>query len=182
MDRRIGNYSLFSGDTLNKIQDFEWFYKCVSYEYNSFASRYKCKIELSKKRVRQAHGYYLRDAERFRNYGIEGNSDLDHFKHAGILAYWLRRRMIINTVIFEKHPSLPDEKMPFPVQEDFSEEYENEYCAFLFGLKICSHYEGKATHDNIANTFARDITTVMRHKNVSPHALIMIYRSLFMKT
>jgi hypothetical protein len=67
----------------------------------------------------------------------------------------------------------------------------NEICAFLIGFRLCLYFSLKHLidesdhigHEIQARTLDAnlkfDVATLLKHKNVSPHALYLIYRTLF---
>ncbi len=67
----------------------------------------------------------------------------------------------------------------------------NELCAFLVGFRICTFFEYGRLADqghpvdemiqrvNISPSLLFDIAALMKNKNVSPHAIYVVYRSLF---
>ncbi|ALK08190.1 hypothetical protein BVIR_392 [Blastochloris viridis] len=66
--------------------------------------------------------------------------------------------------------------------------YANEYLAFDYCFMICKYYE--ANRDDYPSEFARNLVVsrdyykimrqFLKYKSVSPHAMQLIYRSLFM--
>ena len=109
----------------------------------------------------------------------------DHFKQAAHLAYWLRRTAPIVKM------NCPDLKGNFGNVDSAREihfKYGNEYSAFTVGFDLCRFYEANKKGSNpdiYASDYSMndDYITVMAHflktKNVSPHALYLIYKSLF---
>ena len=67
----------------------------------------------------------------------------------------------------------------------------NEICAFLIGFRLCQYFDFEPLIEETGEIVARirkvnleahllqDAATLLRHKNLSPHALYLIYRSLF---
>ena len=66
--------------------------------------------------------------------------------------------------------------------------FANEILAFLVGFRLCLFFEAAAQSDQarlrqlqqykLRPEYLRDTGLLMNHKNGSPHALYMIYRSL----
>lgn len=60
--------------------------------------------------------------------------------------------------------------------------YANEYLAFDFGYQFCRFYElgkGRAESLNLGDDYYRTMCHFLKYKTVSPHALFLIYKSLF---
>ena len=65
--------------------------------------------------------------------------------------------------------------------------YVNEYIAFDIGFQFCRYYETakkggseRATNLILSEDYLRTTCHFLKYKNVSPHALFLIYKSLFM--
>jgi hypothetical protein len=115
---------------------------------------------------------------------------LDHFKRCGHLTYWVRR---LGPVI--------DAHDPFNTQDSYSAEatetelalrkkmfgFWNEYIAFELGFQFCKFYEVGQENAVRGATFFPSIDyydtmcQFLKFKNVSPHALFLIFKSLFAK-
>ncbi len=106
--------------------------------------------------------------------------ELDHFKHASHLCFWLRRM----GPILEVFPI--DSKIPPDTVGDKGKElelilkYRNEYLAFQVGLFMCGDFEADDKHPKIDYDYLLTFCHFMRYKHVSPHAIFLIYKSLFM--
>ena len=116
----------------------------------------------------------------------------DHFKHAGILAYWLRRLPPICSLIettpryrnlIESIQTESGQNFQQLSCEDFGAyllcEYTDVYLAFDFGLRICERFNYLGETKNFTKNYLRMMCYFLKYKNVSPHGLIMIYQSLF---
>ena len=159
------------------IRDESEFREFVRGEF-FYDSAFGCLRPLLLRNIMQdAYQCYIKDTER-----LEDNmlTPPDHFKHAGFIAYWLRRH---NSVYGFKEeleaPSIRQEKA-----RDFIKKYGNVYLAFSCEYKICLYYE---QGDMLAGTkmpepdqnYFESICYLMKYKSVSPHSLGFIYRSLF---
>lgn len=146
---------------------------------------------LNKQRIVAAYAAWKADLARIEDHEPELHEGLDHFKRAGHLTYWARR---MSPVIDANEPSFD----LYEAHEDPIEESErvlrqrmfglwNEYIAFEIGLQICKFYEVGQPGAIRGITFfpATDYYDTMCHflklKNVSPHALFLIFKSLFAK-
>jgi len=115
----------------------------------------------------------------------ESNNQPDHFKLSGILAYWLRRFAPVydleERVNYRMRGEAPDS------WKKLMEDYSSELAAFDLGLYICSGFEaGKQKNpsdvpdiDENDFDYYKDVCFLLKRKNLSPHSLGMIYRSLF---
>lgn len=127
---------------------------------------------------------------------------LDHFKHGAFLAYWLKRNLPINSIEYlDKQGQLiprGEAYEPTPRQKFFSR-YGNEYCALLAGFKIVlnyqlqTHQEGRSEDEDenlaevrrilksaeLPDRFVNEFPRLLKHKNISPHALYMTFCALF---
>jgi hypothetical protein len=84
-----------------------------------------------------------------------------------------------------------DAEMPMKPQEralrNLLKGYANEYLAFDFGYQICAYYEienkekpsPRAGSLALSPDYYQMISHFMKFKNVSPHAMHLIYKSLF---
>lgn len=158
----------------------DWFVKAMSLAYGSLASVYNCEVDLSKRRLLEARKHWQQDLERVI---LDGDSERpDHFKEAGFLAYWLRRRIVVNE-------SSKISGAPNIIYLNEFLEYTNEFLAFLVGFRVCLFFEatrasGAARVDMLHQyrlniEYLKDVAVLLHHKNVSPHSLYIIYRSLF---
>ena len=145
----------------------------------------------SKPRLLEAHGAWANDLDRVGRHEPQLEDGLDHLKQCGHLCFWLRRL----SPIVEAHDttrnmgdaegySLTDDEKAF---RKLLLGYCNEYLAFDYAYQICRYYElGKAGGSARAEAlfppreFYVSICQFMKYKNVSPHALHLIYKSLFL--
>jgi hypothetical protein len=143
---------------------------------------------LSKPRIYEAHGAWINDLKRVQDREQHLIDGLDHFKQCGHLAFWLRR----TTPVAELQDlDFGSSELPLRPREKELRGillgYHNEYLAFDLGYQLCKYYEVK--HLDKPSERARDLVlspdyyqTVchfMKYKNVSPHALHLIYKSIF---
>lgn len=163
-----------------------FFFNFIDYNFSRLAEQYKCTVTTSPMRMLDVFDAWRRDAkgwldEMNRHQGTVG---LDHFKHAGILAFWLRRRLVVERVTFVENPSPPFEAgYVSPLQEHFAE-FSNELLSFFLGFHFCLRYEFTPTGwdlsaTNLDDNYVATIATLLKRKNVSPHAMYLIYKSLF---
>lgn len=138
-----------------------------------------CEPILGKSRLHDAWDAFRHDKEDAQSRPPEKGWP-NHFQQAGILAYWLCR--------FAPVYDSRDLSMP-PGSETLAElikNYPSDLLAFSMGLAICHFFE---SHQNAPSVvpkveenqydYYKAICYVMKFKNLSPHAMGMIYRSLF---
>lgn len=177
-----------AGD-LEAIEDEETFVHFFVDYAQSVMQHARLYPRLSKPRVVEAHGAWLNDLKRVtdRERLEEG---LDHFKRSGHLAFWVRRMgpvvETVETISYQDSPGyeLSGDEKAF---RDLLFGYCNEYLAFDLGFQFCRYYEtGKAGGSERANTlvlgedYLKTTCHFLKYKNVSPHALFLIYKSLFL--
>jgi hypothetical protein len=175
---------LIEGTTIDGVpQDGLTVFRTVlAGSYNQISERFGASFRFSFDRTEEAYEYWKRDIARI----YDGEDSVpNHFKRAGFLAYWLRRRQVVSTVIASEH---------YDGDLEFRKKFlinHNEYSAFLFGFRICIYFELKPElqeSPDIADFIGRhfldpkfvlDVSTLMKNKNVSPHSLYLIYRAGF---
>ncbi len=141
-------------------------------------------------RLVDAHGAWKEDLYRVGEREPRLDAGLDHFKQCGHLVFWLRRMSpLVETIDLTQNiadaPGLPLINAEIQFRELLFG-YANEYLAFDFGFQICKYYETTKEEPSARAatlTPGTDYYTVMCHflkyKTVSPHALFLIYKSLF---
>jgi hypothetical protein len=146
--------------------------------------------KMSKPRLVEAFGAWKNDLTRVGSHEPRLDEGLDHLKQAGHLAFWLRRM----SPIIEAY-DLNDNLADSPgydltdTQVEFRKlllGYCNEYLAFDFGFNFCKFYEiGKdggsrrASDLVLSQDYYMATCHFLKFKNVSPHAMHLIYKSLF---
>ncbi|MEO9894795.1 MAG: hypothetical protein ABJD13_02490 [Paracoccaceae bacterium] len=143
-------------------------------------------VELCPKRLKSAHTLWQEDLKHSSDMDMDGRH-LDHFKHAGYLAFWLRRASPIIRIDFDKSKieNLPKSERYYL---DFLVQFGNEHLAFTLGHEICMFFQCYRVDMPVDpkafgfdSAFAHDMNSTMKRKNMSPHALNLIYRALFLK-
>ena len=143
---------------------------------------------IAKARIYEAHGAWLTDLERVGKYEKNLSRGLDHFKQCGHLAYWLRRMSPVSELVDLDFGE--DESPPTDSEKRFREllkAYSNEYLAFDFCYQICRYYEtenkertsSRATEIALSHDYYQLMCHFMKYKHVSPHAMHLVYKSLF---
>jgi hypothetical protein len=177
-----------SNDTLSRLfsDDKSEFVRIFQGFAHSVLNKARFEPVLSKVRLFEVRGAWKNDVSRVGthepNLGV-GLDGLDHFKHAGLLAFWLRRfAPLIECNDITQNFS---DSSGYPLT-DFEIEfrkilagYANEYLAFDFGFQIVKFYEiGLGSQRAINLRIDRDYYETMCHhlkyKSTSPHAMHLI--------
>lgn len=156
---------------------WEFFYETIADEIDVIASHFGCEAQISEIKLLDAQTYWLNDLKRLM---IDESIEPDHFKHAGWLCHWLRKKSVISSLkVFQ------EERLTEVFENNF-----NEVVAFAIGLKLVIFYEcceRDLSDDSIVastssglnvSLLLRDVAVYLSHKNVSPHAIYLIYKSL----
>ncbi|CAK0755644.1 conserved hypothetical protein [Azospirillaceae bacterium] len=143
----------------------------------------------SEYRISDAHLFWTEDLVRVERAEPDLENGLDHFKQCGHLAYWLRRMSPViefsdaSGAYSEGASPLDKERLKF---RELLYKYGMEYLAFDWAFQICRFHEKtrpdkslRADAIQISPDYAQTICHFLKRKNVSPHALFLIYKSLF---
>jgi hypothetical protein len=177
------------------LHDRVQFIEAAHYNYNEIAALYHCKCDMSARRLGEAYDYWQEDIARTLKNGIESPSEtLDHFKHASFIAFWLRRMIPVND-LWNLGPVPVDRRA---ANENFMR-FGNEICALFIGFQLCLFYEDArieaiiASDNSLCNRrFGKELvktvfpphlmtefSMILKHKNMSPYAIYLLYKSLF---
>lgn len=197
-------FLLYDANAINKLKDRNFFRQAIAQFYLNVAETHGCIVTISDRRISEAYDFWIADLERSLHLGSDEKTvELDHFKHAGFIAFWLRRLVPINDIWF-----IEDERVAAVAGDEAATapsagqirfyRYGNELCALFVGFYLCLAVEtlamtGRMTSEDGAVTVVSDAVGVrtmpkhfnseypklLKHKNVSPHGLYMLYRSLF---
>lgn len=175
--------SLFQSDIIKKLKfgrppnlsHLSVFREVISSEYESICAYFGCLPKINDIDLLKAQDHWIDDME---SLPIAESTEPDHFKHAGWLCHWLRKKQPITQLTIHD-----DKKM-----EDWFEDSYNEVCAFVVGLKLvifheCCEYD--YSNEQIVKAAKRgayidilpDVALYLDHKNVSPHAIYLIYKA-----
>lgn len=195
-------YACENDDLFAKVLDVDWFLPFINYQFAS-VSFANCSLRpvLSRYNLLEALSSYrsdIKDLERREN----GGGEAEQFKKAAFLAYWLRRVSPIQSIIGTAPAAKASTATDF---QSFLIAYANEYCAFDLGfrisrywvtrdedlehhsVRITSVYDGitneidfkNISHFRLSRAYIRDVCQLMKEKNVSPHALYLMYKGIF---
>lgn len=190
------NYSLLQDGIIERLEDADFFIQCMSRNYAILADKWDCWVSLGSRRFREAHNFWREDVDRVKREDMPAETkQLDHFKHASYIAFWLRRMLPIyftNARPFDSKTAVNKEN----VGEFFK--YGNEIIALLIGFQICLFYESSRVVEHekgitpiypdraaylrgfkFPHALLHDFATVLKHKNISPHSLYLMYKALF---
>jgi hypothetical protein len=167
-----------------EISGQDFFRTCIPIEFNRVASQFGTKVILNPDRLDRAHEIWNQDIERVK---VKGGGKPDQFKHAGLLAYWLRRLQVIDqttkVVAYDTEKGIVNQNCFLTAP--------SELCSLLFGFNLSvfySHYPLKEKYGSLekflyihrpSDFFIEDAAEFMRTKYVSPHSLYLIYRVIF---
>jgi hypothetical protein len=165
-----------------------FFCNFIEHNFNVFARFYKCEVKLSTLRTIEAkdnwHVHRARWLEIMRS--AHGSTGLDHYKLAGLLTFWLRRRIVVERVLPTPYPPglgiEPDYLSP--LQETFLKSG-NEICSFLIGYHLCVRFELDPPRIELASfympdDFVESAGTMLHQKEISPDGLYMMFKGLFL--
>lgn len=190
-------YYLLQDEIIERLKDREWFIRCIGRNYQQLAARWGCRVHMSVRRLGEAHDFWLEDVDRVLKVGIQaGTTDLDHFKHASFIAFWLRRMIPVNDT--NREPQSVMARTATSAEQSKFFRYGNELCALLIGFQLCLFYESSKALEkdgkivpvvpdrmayikeiNFPEGLRDDFAMVLKHKNISPHSLYLLYKSLF---
>lgn len=167
-------------DELRK--DEESFSEIVAREIFQTVQYWGHRVDLSSARLYDAYEFWKNDLERVKFHELATSSDLDHFKQAAHLMYWLRRTNPINDLFYaEADPT--DEEQPW---HDLVKLYGIQFTSFQIGFDLCRFFEsermGSIFYTNeyeLDYDYYATVCHMFKTKNVSPHSVFLIYKSLF---
>jgi hypothetical protein len=157
----------------------EWFKTAIFRTYQEIARLNGCEMQPSARRLREARELWLNELS---NMKITGGGEPDHFKQAGFLTYWLRRRLVISITREGANFTGSSQQIQFL-------ERPNEICSFILGFRICLFFQANRKSGEerrqylssieLQSEFVKDAGILLYEKQLSPHAMYLIYRSLF---
>jgi hypothetical protein len=176
----------------DKITDQAWFSNFIKYQYRDVVFRSSPISPIfSDYWISQAFLHYVKDVSRVSNNEYNGKP-LDHYKRAGLLCYWLRRCPPIAEFGNNADFLLSGVKLRSP--NTLETIHGNQWAAFDIGFRICRFFQAfrNDTRQNAAERakierislqgeaeYLQDLCYILSDKNMSPHAIGIIYRSLF---
>ena len=164
----------FNDNILSDLKIEGKFRDIIEREYSYEANMGGLDVKLSVKILHDAHQNYLKDIALL---GKNLKTLPDYFKHAGCLAYWLHYYQPIRE--WSGGDIVLSSKSRKQKAREFLLDYGHDYLAFCLGFKICSFFEKYGCDIDI--NYIESICYVIKNKSISPHAMMMVYRSLFYK-
>lgn len=174
------------------LLDKDWFAEFVSYQYKHVVFELEPVFPiLSDYWISHAHYRWSKDIALVSKKEYEGRP-LDHFKYAGFLCYWLRRCPPLCGLSTNPDTTFAGIKHRDP--KPILVQYGNVFAAFDIGLRICRYWESARTDINYSpeirqkmlrlsipqrSEYIEDVCYTLAEKNISPHSLNMLYKSLF---
>jgi hypothetical protein len=174
-------------DIFDVLKDQATFVELVDNYFRSIFTPLFLDISIAEARLREAHIHWQRDLKRVENIEYDGD-ELDHFKHCGHLAYWLRRfSPIVECYATPQSGQISagnDLLSELEEQQKILYQYANQYSAFELGFRIVRFFEWNKVNPNRTlihpdRDFVITACHVLKEKNISPHSLHLIYRALF---
>ena len=166
-------------DIFDKLREEKRFRIFVCREFDYEAAKVGLEPHYSPDLLYDAWQSYMWDIDR-----LDGNMPTvpDHFKHCGYLAYWLQRHSPVTgwEAVRDAHKITKEED----AARDLIFSAGRAYHAFSLGYRICFFFEKNKESEirlprPINADYIRHISYYMKYKNVSPHAMGLVYRSLF---
>lgn len=192
--------SLFEQDILNILEDEAQFVDRMARAYQILTIRHGADLSVAAVRLEEAHGYWQEDVRRTLSRGIADSDGLDHFKHAAFISFWLRRTNPIVELYIPDGWLESRGEVERLRRENFAL-FANEICSLGVGFSICLMYESnvfmKSQESSVVSingrmsrldyirrvrfpqSLVREFSKIIKHKNMSPYAMYMMYKSLF---
>lgn len=198
-------FDLYQDGILAKLKaDEKFFRNCMTDNLMAVAAEYSCDIHVSANRLGDTFAYWKSDLDRVLDHDLDDRTvELDHFKHASFLCFWLRRHIPVSMTFFVPRPTDISEAS---VKQKYFAMYGNETCAIRVGMELCHAYELRRLRSVMAKNsteqklaqfknlwerltsanlldpeFEIDFAATLKHKNNSPHSINLIFRSIFMQ-
>jgi len=180
-------------NTLSSLRDRDTFVKTYSqYVIDVLHDGVRLFPQFSIQRLHDAHHAWMDDLKRVGDNEPDLDQGLDHFKQSGHLAFWLRRTSpLIDVVDLTGNLADPAGYPLAEIELQFRKllfAYGNEYLAFDFGYQICKFHEcakpgGSTRASQLVPSveFYRTTCHFLKWKTVSPHAVFLIFKSLFVE-
>jgi hypothetical protein len=183
---------IIDGNTLERLEQKADFIGTVHKYYYDLCAQMGVQPHFNKALAQDAYFQWMQDLDRIRSYEAEVG-DPDHIKRAAHLVYWLRRFPPVNDfVIGGEH--IPDDVDPDAIQ--FMLKYGREYLAFDMGYSLARFYEARINGRNLgedsfslqssfpdvqSHDFLLSMVHVMKTKMLSPQALVLVFKGVFLR-
>tara|TARA_R110002073_G_scaffold267275_1_gene430613 strand:- start:303 stop:851 length:549 start_codon:yes stop_codon:yes gene_type:complete len=173
------------GNIFVDLADLDSFKVTIMDVYAKGVERAGFKLKFDEFKLDYVHRVWLEDLERLQE---QVNGPPCAFKRAGFLAFWLRRECPVT--IWDDSAQQPDKMSKADLYgAAFLRMYGAEWLAFKLGYEICLHVESSieggqydaGSLDNLTTAYIDDMVEFLKRKSVSPHAMYLIYKSLFLR-
>ncbi len=170
---------------VSELADLDTFITHFAHYAANECAKLSLKPVLNKDRLRDAYVQWDMDMRRISQFELGSDKFPDELKQAGHIAYWIRRCQPVIDIVPEKE-TLPDKR---DERYHLLLRYGNELLAFDFGFNICAlrncpiEPDGsrRVSMTGITPDYIHTISHFMKNKSVSPHALFLIYKALFLE-
>jgi hypothetical protein len=204
--KRLKKFSLYREAALDEIQGkLDSFLGVIHCAADQTADRYFCRVELSGRNLIPVQASYLDDLPKLKLDGSAKSRELDHFKHAAILTYWMCKNKPIHIVRhatvkrYDEDSSVSTKRL----RELWSEfdSFHDELIAFFVGFHICnSHHLQKLAAKSPAfrkyvesldnqtellqlfepsPEFLHDTVRIMHDNHMGVYAYNLLFRAMF---
>jgi len=190
---------------VERLHEWDWFRQTLNVLYVGVGRNWKCDVTVSARRLWDAFSLWQDDAERAKfsptprlvgldpkRAQVEAKPEIlqvDYFKHTAAIAFWLRRCNPIDQISFNNinvnDVAGGSEPLSRPTEEQAHFiKYGAEFTALMAGLLVCVNYE-KRTGGlgdeglKLSARFAYEYPVLFKQKNLSLHALYMLYTAIF---
>ncbi|MGO7532770.1 hypothetical protein [Rhizobium leguminosarum] len=179
------------GDFFERILKKEAFLELIHQDFYDRSVEMGVEPFWDKGKAQDAYFQWMQDLERIAHVE-EKVTKPDHLKCAAHLIYWLRRSSPVNEFAHEA----VDLNAPDNERIVFMLKYGREYLAFDLGYRAAQLYETRlgdrqlppnafaprsALGDVPANDFVETMVHVLKLKNVSPHAIFLVLKAIFLR-
>lgn len=150
------------------------FVNAVQLSYGTYFTKAGLIADIDENRLLESYVLWMNDLARIKEFEMSDSYELDHFKHAAHMVYWLRRALPILSIQAAEEDATADEKK----EQDILYKYANQYCAFDLGFMLCAFFEAQRpgsgiyySQMNLDYDYKQVASHFLKTKNVSPHAL-----------
>jgi hypothetical protein len=175
--------SLFVPDVFGRLHDDEFFVQNIYRQYVKYIQDHGFIGTVSRPKLLEAHIFWKEDMARIKQFELVDSSTVDEYKQCGHLAYWLRRFNPISELRIYEAPENEAETK----RQDFFKKYGSQFTSFMIGFDLCvyaaSNAEGSPFYMDdfqLSADYTHIVSHFLKSKDVSPHSMFLIYKSLFM--
>jgi hypothetical protein len=190
--QKVGDYACEQPAIFDRLTDAGWFNAFVRYQYAEIVFAMESVGPMfSDYWIRHAHFRWMKDMKYVSGKEYDGGN-LDHFKRAGFLCYWLRRCPPLSDI--GRNPDTHFASIRHRKDKPILIQYGNAFAAFDISFRLCRYFESSRKDRNYSpetrraiatfaisqkSSFITDICYTLSEKNISPHSLNMLYKGLF---